>query len=394
MSRNFCVIFYCFFIHCFLAPEALKAQHADTTYWRENIYPLEIDGDSTFSSFQALDSIVANYRFFFTAEQHWRTINSQIQFAFLTYLHQKAGVRNLILEGGFTYGYLINRYLETGDKRLLRRVLNDIPVCPKDQMKMFEKLRNYNAQFPPEDQIMVTGIDLEHSPELALQGLHTLIPPDRVPAQEIASLIDEISALHQSTVFEKAKVNRLFQKLNRDFGRRGTDHETYWRQDYALVKLIVENALHGKSFSLVRAILFRKTWEKREEHLFDNFIALQPRMKPGNYYAQFGALHTDIKASINWKFPSLAHRLNFYTQSPVEGEVMTVSRYFRKMASEYNRLGEEDKLTQMIRFAENNYEVPVVLCSMIGKNSPFAEMSKTFQYIMLLDPGAEAPPCE
>lgn len=375
-------------------PYTLRAQHADSTYWLENIYPLEIEGDSALSSFTALDSIVGHYRFFFTAEQHWRTINSQIQFAFLIYLHQKAGVRNLILEGGFTYGYLINRYLETGDKRLLRRVLNDIPVCPENQMAMFEKLRKYNAQFPPEDRIMVTGIDLEHSPELALQGLHTLLPEDRAPSQEIAALIEEIQTLHRSNVFEKSKVIRLFHRLDRDFDRKAADYETYWGKDYDLAKLIVENALHGKSFSLIKAILFKNTWEKREEHLFANFIALQPRMRPGNYYAQFGALHTDIKASINWKFPSLAHRLNFYPQSPVEGEVMTVSRYFRRMASDYNRLGENDKLTQMIQFAENNYAYPIVLCSMIGKNSPFVEMSKTFQYIMLLDPGAEAPPCK
>ncbi|MDX2249072.1 MAG: erythromycin esterase family protein [Bacteroidia bacterium] len=393
MNRIFCVITYAFCLLGILVPDSLHAQISDTTYWRENVYPLEIEGDSLSDSFFVLDSTVGKYRFFFTAEQHWRTINSQIQFAFLTYLHQKAGVRNLILEGGFTYGYLINRYLETGDKRLLKRVLNDIPVCPQDQMRMFEQLRKYNAQFPLEDRIMVSGIDLEHSPELALQGLSTIIPEQK-PPDEIAVQVEEIKNLHQLRVFEAKKVNQLFQRLSKDFDQKNSIYSAYLGEDYDLAKLIVKNALQGKSFSLIKAVLFKKTWEKREEQLFANFVALQPRMKPGNYYAQFGALHTDIKASINWKFPSLAHRLNFYPESPVLGEVMTISRYFRRMSAEYNRLGEEDKLTQMVDYVEKNYKNPVVLCSMIGKNSPFAEMSKTFQYILLLEPEAEASPCE
>ncbi|MEZ4829477.1 MAG: erythromycin esterase family protein [Bacteroidia bacterium] len=394
MSRFFVLIFCGFFLLLVSESQFIYAQDSDSLYWQSNIYPLEISGDSSFGSFSALDSIVGQYRFFFTAEQHWRTINTQIQFAFLTYLHRKAGVRNLILEGGFTYGYLINRYLETGDDRLLKKVLNDIPVCPEDQLNMFEKLRNYNLQFPPEDRIMVTGIDLEHSEELALQGLHTLLSEEREPSAAIAPMIRQIAELHQSKVLEVKKIRHLFRILQADFKRHDSEHAAYWGDNYPLVRLINENAIAGKSFSLIRAILFKKTWETREKQMFANFIALQPRMNPGNYYAQFGALHTDIKTSINWKFPSLAHRLNFFDESPVSGEVMTVSRYFRRMAADYNRIGEEDKLTRMVNFAEANYSNPIILCSMIGPNSPFAEMSKTFQYIMLLDPGAEAPPCE
>ena len=63
-------------------PCLVLAQGRDSLYWEQHVQPLDLKDDSLFASFDMLDSVVENYQFFFTAEQHWKTINTQIQFAF------------------------------------------------------------------------------------------------------------------------------------------------------------------------------------------------------------------------------------------------------------------------------------------------------------------------
>ncbi|MEM7367307.1 MAG: hypothetical protein AAF587_01830 [Bacteroidota bacterium] len=374
-------------------PLLTVAQLTDSLYWADHIQPLDLTDDSLFASFEMLDSVVQDYQFFFTAEQHWKTINTKIQFAFLTYLHQKANVRNLILEGGYAYGFLINRFLQTGDKLLLKKALNNIPVCPDDQEQMFELLYEYNQKLPDSQRIQTTGIDLEHSPELALQAIHTLLPQHQPPRQ-IAKNISRIKDLHQSRYYDKREVKRFFKRLEKDLNRKRSHYQTYWGKDLGRLELLVENSLHGFQFNLLKALIFKDSWQKREERMYNNFLTLTPYMKAGNFYAQFGALHTDISRSRSWEFPSLAHRLNYFRSSPVSNSVLTISRYLRKMQDQYEVLGDEEALSSMVRHIEQRFPEHVVLCNLIGVGSPFQELSQNFQFLLLIDEEMERQSCD
>ena len=378
----------------FVLPYLLMSQHSGSSYWENYAQPLDVENDTSWDSFSMLDSVVESYDFFFTAEQHWKSINTRIQFAFLTYLHQQAGVRNLIVEGGYSYGFLINQFLETGDDRLLKKVVHDIPVCPDNQMEMFQKIRDFNQNLPEKERIKVTGIDIEHSPELVIQCLNTIRPKGEIP-RSIHKKINHISDLHQSPYFEEKRVKKFFQRLYRDInGNRREAYKRFWKDDFDLFEMIVENTVQGYNFSFIRASIFTKSWQKREDRMYKNFLILSRRMKEGKYYAQFGSLHTDIKKSFVWEFPSLAHRLNYFNNSPVENKVLTISRYFRKMQTNYEKLGEHDPFLQMMQEIEDHFSDNIILCSMIGRNSPFREMSKTFQFILLIDEDAEKEGCD
>ncbi|MEM6345195.1 MAG: hypothetical protein AAF927_14990 [Bacteroidota bacterium] len=364
----------------------------DSTYLQRYATPLEVAG--TYEGFAAIDTVLPNYRFFFTAEEHWQSINTQIQFAFLSYLHQKAGVRNFIVEGGYSYGFLLNRYLQTGNERLLDKVVNDIPVCPENQLALFKEIYAYNQTLPEEDHIQVTGIDLEHSAELAVQCLHTLLPK-KTPHRKIARKIDKLRDLHRSDYFVEREVKSYFRSLNKDIAKREQLYRNYWGEDFPRFQMIVENTLQGFGFDFLRLMLFPQKWQEREERMYKNFLVLQPYMKKGTYYAQFGALHTDIKESFRWEFPSLAHRLNYFDSSPVDGQVLTISRYFRDMKPNYDRLGESDRLHGMMDQIEKKFKnEEIVLLNLMGQETPFPRLSQTFQFIMLLDEDLEEDRCE
>ena len=225
-------------------PWLLAAQQTDTTYWQQNAQALVISGDSIRPGLLIEDRILQKYQFFFTAEQHWRSINTQLQFAFLRYLHQHANVRNLIVEGGYSYGFLVNEYLKTGDQRLLKKVINDIPVCPDDQLGLFQKIYRYNQQFPEEEHIQVTGIDIEHSPEIVLQCLNKILPEHDPPAV-INRQINKLQELHRSRFLDEKGVKKFFKKLYKDLARRENIYKKFWGEDFDLFQLVLKKHAPG-----------------------------------------------------------------------------------------------------------------------------------------------------
>ncbi len=370
----------------------VQAQEVDSSYWVQYAHPLNLEEGGS-QSFAMLDTVVSSYKFFFTAEQHWRSINTQIQFSFLRYLHQQAGVRNLIVEGGYSYGYLLNEYVRTGDERLLDKIMKDVPVCPEDQKVLYRNIFQYNQGLVRPERIQVTGIDLEHSPELVLQTLNRMLPQE-APTRKISQKIKQLQDLHHSPIYDEAEVKKYFRSLSRHAERHAKDYAAYWGEDFPIFTMILDNTIHGFQFTWLRSALFQKSWQEREARMYGNFLTVKPRMKAGNYYAQFGALHTDIKQSQVWDFPSLAHRLNFQTSSPVRGEVLTISRYVRSMSDNYQKLGEYEALQDIVEKVDSRFDQSVVLFSLIGRDSPFLEMSKTFQFIMLIDEDLEEAQCD
>jgi hypothetical protein len=342
-----------------------------------------------------LDSIVRDYQFFFMGEEHRKAINAPLQLAFMLYLHQQADVRNLIVEGGFSTGFLLNQYLRTGDEGLLTKVLTNIPVCPDDQLDLFRQIYQYNQALPDSARIRVTGIDLDHSPELSLQVLHTLLSDaSQAISPDIAPIIARIPALHLSSYYYPREVKRFFKRLHQSLRRHPEAHQALWGPYYERVSLLTANTLAGYRFGLVKAMIFERVWRRREEQMYANFLALQPYLAPGGYFAQFGLLHTDLGPSPRWDFATLAHRLNRTQGSPVAARVLTISRYIRQLEDRYQTLGEGIAFLRMARYAEQRYPNQVVLARLTGPETPFARLSESFQYILLIDAQREADGCQ
>lgn len=377
------------FFPCFLF-----SQEQPTDFWKSQLIALPAKPDTQPATLPMLDTVVKDYRFFFVGEEHHKQINSVIQLTFLLYLHRHAQVRNLIIEGSYSTGFLINQYLQTGEEGLLRKALTNIPVCPEDQMAIYQQLYAYNQSLPEDQRIRVAGIDLEHSPELALQVLHTLLPSQasQIP-EELQAIATRIQDLHRSPYFYPSEVKRFFKDLRRSFERKPKSHQQLWGAYHDRAHLIVTNVMASYRFNVIKAMIFERVWRRREEQMYANFLALQPHLASGGYFAQFGLLHTDLEDSPQWDFPPLAQRLDQADDSPVHGQVMTFSRYLRDMPDRYVVPGERGLLHRLSLLAQRQYPEQVVLAPIRSQANSFPILSHSYQYILLIDPRLEIQDC-
>lgn len=370
----------------------LLAQN-DSLNWNSYVHPLVIKGDSQFMSFEPLDSVVPEFSFFFTGEEHRKKINTQLQLNFLLYLHQMAGVRNLIVEGGYSYGYLLNSYVQSGNERILDKALAVAPICPDNMRAMYQRIYAFNQKLEEKDRIKVMGIDLEHSPELALQVLHSKIPTEEIP-KKIRKALNTAIELHESPFIDDRRVERMFKRLAKDVRKKKDIYQAFLKDDFPYFELIVNNTVAGYNFNWISIALAPRTWKVREDQMYQNFLVVQNELRKGGCYAQFGALHTQLAKGIRWEFPTIARQLNEKTTSPVQGKVMAITRYLRNFQDEYDTWEEEDALKEMITFVKKTYPDRVVLCRLQGDNSPFEKISKAFQYMIYIDEDLEEVRCK
>ncbi|MCI4666849.1 MAG: erythromycin esterase family protein [Bacteroidia bacterium] len=378
----------------FLSIFTLKlGAQTDSIKWQNYVHPLVIKGDSNFISFEPLDEVVPKYSFFFTGEEHRKKINTQLQLNFLLYLHQTAGVKNLIVEGGYSYGFLLNSYVKSGNERILDKALAVAPICPDNMRTMYRRIHQYNKNLPEKDQIRVLGIDLEHSPELALQVLNLQIPNKEFP-KAIKKRLKAVKELHKSPYIDDKQVSRMFKRLKKDMEKKEGEYKAFLDNNFSIFEMIVDNTVAGYNFNWLNIALSTKSWKVREDQMYLNFLTIQRELQDGGCYAQFGALHTQLAKGLSWDFPTIARQLNEKGNSPVKGEVMAITRYLRNFQDEYAKWKENDALKDMINYVEKAYPDRVVLCRLTGENSPFKNISKAFQYMIYIDEDLEEIRCK
>ncbi|MEL6849553.1 MAG: hypothetical protein AAFP92_13620 [Bacteroidota bacterium] len=348
-------------------------------------------------SIPMLDSVVPNYRFIFTAEEHWLKVNTRVQGLFLPYLHQQAGVRNLVVEGGYAYGWMINRFLETGDSLYLMRALYDPPTCPRNQARFFQDLYAYNQEQPETNRIRVVGIDYEKSGHLAIECLFHILPAKPLTAG-VRDKVRELMEMYVMEYEEREKeLKRFFRQWYKEVQERKRAYRRYWGDEFPVFEMILENTLQGFESPLLREFVYAYgDQKKREERMYDNFRLLfkMGKFNPGGFYAQFGGIHTELNPGINWGYKTLAQRLNEERYSPVYQQVLTISKYFRRLGRIYEKFPEEELFRNVMDEIGFDRRQEIVICRLEGNEDLFPTISQDFQFILIIDEDMELERCE
>ncbi|NQW43292.1 MAG: hypothetical protein HQ463_07670 [Bacteroidetes bacterium] len=171
------------FIICFTS-NSLKSQKSSYSYF-DSIPDIPILG------LNKLDSIVNNYTVFFTGENHsYANQNSNIELKILKYLNEKAGVRNLLIELGFSRGYMLNKYIND-DTSYFKNMEG---TTATKYLNLYKKLRTYNLSLPLEKRIKFHGIDLERFADDGPVLLNRLIPKDKAVPKAIDFQIEVLKS--------------------------------------------------------------------------------------------------------------------------------------------------------------------------------------------------------
>jgi hypothetical protein len=351
------------FLFLYFALSAACAQDAKEQYLLQNRSELDVNDNEDYSSFAMLDTVVDRYRVFFTGETHDQEGNMELKWKMLKYLYKKAGVRVLVLEDPASYAWLLNKHIASGDSVKYNHLI-EYETSAKERI-FFRTLYRFNRALPPEERIILYGIDMEYSTTIAAEALDSIINERPVPP----SLRSDIQSFTKDHKYEWA--DTVLKKLEND-----PSMKAYYGKNY----LLLTSILRGMACSTCdppEIDLTSSKWIDRENLMHHNYLDLIEQYPHMKYYGQFGKAHTNIRPGIqrwfralNW-FP-LASRLNTLADSPVKEQVCSIVIEYS-----YGISGKGDS-----KYFYNTSAPGFTLFKLDRPDCPFDTLHKYFNYVV------------
>ncbi len=350
----------------------LKAQ-SDKKTFTDTLYLY----NDTFSGLEKLEPLVNQYDVFINGENHtYLKSNSKLWVKMIKFLHQKAGVRNVLIEYGYSSGYLINQYIQTGDS-LLFEVLKAYSF--KDLAFAYKDLMEYNRTLPEDEKIYFSGIDLERGLYSACKVLALLIPdgvdlPDSI-ALHVESLLSLVSYNdikifsedeEATDYFNSYSSNSTIEKIIENFNKHTKDYEFILGKDFGTFQRIIKGLQDVALWNSYEDDNSTHQFIYREKYLYDRFMD-EYKVKGGKYFGQFGRCHslTSIQTenSCNWyNFKSLAHRIKSSKETGKSLKVFSIGIMYNESIEDEGWTNIQDHIDSIFSMVPENslllYDLP------------------------------------
>lgn len=295
----------------------------EAIYLQDNYSVLQIDQERLWLAEDILASSIEDISLFITAEFHGIAANQELEFAFLKYFQQQAGVKYFLQEIAYSTAMSLNSYLESGDEGILSDLFKSLRGTygwTKENYRLYQKLYHYNASLPPEERITIIGFDIEHQPENALSYLYRLLPEQDIPPV-IEPLIAQLKNIYRKKLDDHNYLKDFARKLKESMVTHAQVYQQYLGENRFGFELVTANLLNRFIAYQEKGqdrLFFNQT---RDQMMYDNFIKIYPQLPAGKFYGQWGLNHGLQKrqAGVDW----FAARLN-EKASPFRGKLLTI----------------------------------------------------------------------
>ena len=327
---------------------------------------LDLGDNNDYSGFKLYDNHLKDYKVFINGENHlFVKSNAELQLKMMKYLHKEAGVKNLLLELGWSRGYIITQYIQTGDTTLLPAIK---AFSWDAYAELVEGLKEYNDSLPSQEKIKVTGIDVERFNSMALKALTTIFPDVSKAHDSIAvhveSVFSAISYLEKVNTWDLEDANEFNTELwfkkpyvsienTVDyFVTNATKHKNHYLEyispsDTSTFLKIVQQLRDSKEYMMYETTASIQAHIYRERYMFDQFEELYRSDTTQKFFMEFGRCHSVKKVqeeACTWhNFNSITNRINTSDDLGLKGKVLSTGIFYPREGKLGVNLDDESK---------------------------------------------------
>ncbi len=368
---------------------------------QDNNLPLDLQDNGDYTSFSHLDDVIKDYNIFFVGENHnFKKSNVGLQLKMFKYLHQKGKVNTILIEAGRARGWLVNKYIQTGDKELKKALEN---YSYNYYQELYDGLREYNRKLPKEEKIEVVGIDVERSLSTSLKVLTLLMPETQAPQSigvDIESMRGLVEAYDQQSVEEakeKAEENNYhsfwsinpensIEEIIKNFEKYTKDYQTYLGEEFPLFEKILLETKDGQQWYKYRDEGMIQADYFREGYMYQRFLEIAETHPDSKFFGQFGRCHTTLDVvGKNWcdwyNFNALASRINDSEEERFKDKVFSIGVFYNNQPITYSELSFDDNISELIKDIKASQGLFLMD---IQKNPKVpADLQRLFQYLII-----------
>lgn len=215
---------------------------------------------------------------FFYGETHNAHFEPEWKFHFIRHLHDRYGIKDVIMEIGHAAAYLYNQYLQTGDTSLIKGLV----YTEAYYMNFWESLHQYNLTLPLHNRLIIHGVDFER-PE-AVKVLKLLRVSSTVPAS-LQPIFAKMEQGEQLPDFSES-FKDLWAQIRQEFTVQDAAVQELYLTHYSTVQKIIRNSCPVTA----RAV-------PRDMPMFANLSAVLRAGDIKRFVGFFGHAHTSYRSS-------------------------------------------------------------------------------------------------
>lgn len=262
-------------------------------YLAQNAVAIDTHSDGGQEVFEGAG--LEKYRIYLAGENHGIAANFEFQLYIVRYLYENQGVRNIIIESGYSDAELLNVYMQTGDSGILKNIMANYKGTfsySKDMEKFYKNLYEYNKTLPEDAKLRLIGIDVQHQIGTGVDYLLYLIPETKdVPDDVLA----DIRALENAKK-ESSYNLETFQLINVSLTANKEAYIKYLGEDYPRFKKALDNII--QNYECVREGEYEYLLA-REKEIIENFISQYEELDNGKFFGMLGVFHTHLNGQLD-----------------------------------------------------------------------------------------------
>jgi len=358
---------------------------------------LDISNNEDYSTFDLLGKSKSDYKVFIVGENHqFKNSNIDLRLKMFKYLHQNAGVKIMLLEQGFSWGWMLNEYVQTGDSTVLA-ILKKYSWTAYE--RLFNELFEYNLKQDSSNKIMICGIDVERFFGLSVRTISYLFPDSKVP-DDISLQVESIKGLatyNDNYVDENVDENNYtFSKYSdysaenivdeflMSFNQYQDAYMNFLGEKYPVFEKIIQSLEAKKQYSNYDDQYMTQAYVFREQFMLKEFVSLLNEFPNERFYGQLGRCHANLlnqKEACSWyDFNSIATRMNNLDDSVINGRVCTIGAFYPKGDLGGDIRKEIKNMNTMINLSN---EQGLTLFIVDSTNNLFEDLINKYQFIII-----------
>ncbi|HAZ36271.1 MAG TPA: hypothetical protein DEF85_03200 [Clostridiaceae bacterium] len=252
----------------------------------------QIDEDNfNESNFELLNSDLNKNVVFLSGYEYSLDDNDKIDLQLLKYLNKNAEVRFYLSDIQFSASEIINKYLDTGDESLIKK-LYSVDSYNLGPYNKWTSLYEYNKTLDEDRKIKVCGIGVEGSDENDFIYLNMLIDEGEKPSKAIEQTINDIKN-YASIGNDINSYREFIKKINNNILANTEDYKQCLGKNYENFKYVIDEKME-----LIKEPIetFKDDDVNKlcENTLYKNFNKLYAKLG-GKYYGSFNILSASQK---------------------------------------------------------------------------------------------------
>lgn len=355
---------------------------------------LDIVNNDDYSSFSIFENKLDSFKIIFLGENHYfRKINDEINLKFLKYLNKYNGFNTLALEFGFTRGYLVNKYIHSGDSAIIQQLKKH---SGNSFIEFYEELYKFNQTLPEEKRIKVVGIDIERYMGLPVNNLCALMPEDLAP-DEICVHVEALRGLagYNDSSFDYEMGKRRFEMFSSEatlsefienYAQNDTIYRCWLGENFELFDTITQSLkgyVQWREYTTDRAT---QGYVYRENYMEKAIVDYLKKNRDAKIFAQFGRCHVAVvtqEEACTWRnYNSVAARLSKSKNTETKGKVGSIAMFYTR-SPDLDQLILEGKATKLLmKLSQDDgitaFEIPDTI-------EMFKEYAERYDFIIFND---------